>query len=118
MSDGARQQQSATTGDSMDDAKRRELIQMGWQIHAAVEESYRRHPAIKGDESGSDNWLDKQRLLLADMALHLLQTAIGPGELELDKLRNNLHAILTISDQFLPGADLKQATGKIYLDCK
>jgi hypothetical protein len=48
------------------------------------------------------------------MAIHLLQTAINPGNIELDKLRNNLYAILTISDQFLPHADLKKATEKIY----
>lgn len=98
----------------MDDAKRTELIRMGWEIHGAVEDSYRCHLAAKGGDS--DQWLDKQRLLLADMAVHLLQTAIKPGNLELDKLRNNLHAILTISDQFLPDADLKKATGKLYLD--
>ena len=48
------------------------------------------------------------------MALHLLQTAVKPGDLALDKLQNNLHAILTISDQFLPQAGLKQATNHIY----
>ena len=48
------------------------------------------------------------------MAIHLLQTALKPGEIELDKLRNNLHAVLTISDQFLPQAGLKQATANIY----
>jgi hypothetical protein len=48
------------------------------------------------------------------MALHLLQTSISPGEMELDKLRNNLHAILTITDQFLPKANLKKATEKLY----
>jgi hypothetical protein len=37
--------------------------------------------------------------------------SIGP-----DKLRNNLHAILTISDRFLPHAGLEDATKKIYMD--
>jgi hypothetical protein len=100
----------------MDDLQRTDLIQMGWKIHAAVEDSYRRHPATRGGEGGNDEWLAKQRLLLADMAVHLLQTAIKPGSLELDKLRDNLHAILTISDQFLPHAGLKTAREKIYLD--
>lgn len=58
----------------------------------------------------------EQRLLLADMAIHLLQTALKRGDIELDKLRNSLHAILTISDQFLPQAGLKQATANIYAD--
>ena len=48
------------------------------------------------------------------MALHLLQTSLKPGDIALDKLRNNIHAIHTISDQFLPHAELKQATEKIY----
>jgi hypothetical protein len=41
------------------------------------------------------------------MAIHLLQTAIKAGNIDLDKLKNNLHAILTIPDQFLPKAGLK-----------
>lgn len=100
----------------MDEKNRSELIKMAWQIHSVVEESYIRHPAIKQGDNGSGEWSEKQRLLLADMAIHLLQTAIKPGGIELDKLKNNLHAILTISDQFLPLAELKKATEKIYID--
>jgi len=85
-------------------------------MHRVVEESYLHHPATSREENRSDDWLEKQRLLLADMAIHLLQTAIKPGNIELEKLRNNLHAILTISDQFLPLAELKKATEKIYVD--
>jgi hypothetical protein len=44
------------------------------------------------------------------------QTALKPGDIEPDKLRNNLHAILTISDQFLPHARLRQATENLYAD--
>jgi hypothetical protein len=105
-----------TTGEQMDESTRAEVIKMGWKIHGLVEESYLRHPATKGGEGSIDNWMDKQRLLLADMAVHLLQTAIKPENIELDKLKNNLHAILTISDQFLPHAGFKKATEKIYLD--
>ncbi len=68
----------------------------------------------KYEKYGDDKWLEKQRILLADMSLHLLQTSISPGEIELDKLRNNLHSILTITDQFLPQANLKKATEKLY----
>ncbi|QOL51574.1 hypothetical protein [Massilia litorea] len=95
----------------MDDSKRNELLRMGWEIHAAVEEAYLLHPATRNDPGA---WQARQRLLLADMAIHLLQTAIGPGDIELEKLRNNLHAILTISDQFLPQAGLKRATETLY----
>lgn len=99
----------------MDDATRTAAIRMGWEIHGLVEDSYLRHPAARGD-SDAAGWREKQRLLLADMAVHLLQTALRPGSMELDKLQNNLHAILTISDGFLPHAELKGATGKIYAD--
>jgi hypothetical protein len=90
----------------MDDPARAGIIKAGWEIHRVVEESLLR-PA------GPDA-LERRRLLLADMAIHLLQTAIKPGDIELDKLRNNLHAILTLSDPFLPHAELKKATEKIY----
>jgi hypothetical protein len=86
------------------------ILDISWDLHSQVETSYLNNPANKGDTE----WLEKQRILLADMALHLLQTAIKPGEIELDRLRDNLNAILTIGDQFLPNADLKKATEKLY----
>jgi len=94
----------------MDDQTRADIIKTSWEIHRTVEERLLGHPATRD----SGDWLDKQRLLLADMAIHLLQTALKPGGIELDKLRNNLHAVMTISDQFLPHAGLKQATATIY----
>lgn len=94
----------------VNNAERKELINTSWKLHSAVENSYLSNPAVKGDEQ----WLEKQRILLADMAIHLLQTAIKPGDIELDKLANNIHSILTISDQFLPNANLKKATEKLY----
>ncbi|MCV9386753.1 hypothetical protein [Reichenbachiella ulvae] len=96
----------------MNDKEKQEIIDNSWDIHSQVESAYLNHPAGAGD----DGWLEKQRLLMADMALHLLQTSLKPGEIRLDKLRNNLHAILTIGDPFLPKAELKQATEKLYLD--
>ena len=94
----------------MNEDLRLSIINTSWELHSQVEASYLKNQAKQGD----DAWLEKQRILLADMALHLLQTSVSPGEIELDKLRNNLHAILTITDQFLPGADLKKATEKLY----
>ncbi len=96
----------------MEDKEKLELIKVSWDLHARVEAAYLDHPSKKGDE----DWLEKQRLLLADMALHLLQTSMNPNEIKLEKLRNNLHAILTISDQFLPEAELKKATENLYDD--
>ncbi|OON61019.1 hypothetical protein B0920_18970 [Massilia sp. KIM] len=97
----------------MDEEVRNALKRMGWDIHAVVEQAYLSHPAARDMPV---DWMEKQRLLLADMAIHLLQTAIQSGPIELEKLKNNLHAILTISDQFLPHAELKKATEKLYLD--
>ena len=90
----------------MNKEERLKIVESSWKLHSLVESSYLKNSAKKGDEE----WLEKQRILLADMALHLLQTSINPGEIKLDKLRNNLHAILTISDQFLPEIGLKRAT--------
>jgi hypothetical protein len=97
----------------MDDNQQAALARMGWEIHGFFEAAYLGHPATKDTPA---DWREKQRLLLADMAIHLLQTAIKPGAIELDKLRDNLHAILTISDQFLPHAALKKATEKLYVE--
>ena len=94
----------------MDNQTKLEIIETSWQLHQQVEDSYLKNKAIKGDPE----WSDKQRILLADMALHLLQTALSPTEIELDKLRNNLHSILTISDLFLPDAELKVATKNLF----
>lgn len=86
------------------------ILEASWELHSQVETSYLNNPAKKGDME----WSEKQRMLLADMALHLLQTSIKPGEIKLERLRDNLNAILTITDQFLPKADLKKATEKLY----
>ncbi|WP_440056468.1 hypothetical protein ACSLBF_20405 (plasmid) [Pseudoalteromonas sp. T1lg65] len=94
----------------MNDIERNKLIKTSWELHSLVENSYLSNSATQSDEE----WLEKQRILLADMAIHLLQTAVKPGNIELDKLRNNLHSILTITDQFLPHSELKKATDKLY----
>jgi len=96
----------------MKDNDKHDLLKTSWELHGQVETSYLNHQAKQGD----DDWLEKQRFLLADMALHLLQTSMEPKEIKLERLRDNLHAILTISDQFLPEADLKKATEKLYYE--
>ena len=94
----------------MTDDEKLKLIALSWELHSQVETTYLDHPAKPGD----DEWLEKQRFLLADMALHLLQTSMNPGDIRLAKLRDNLHSILTITDPFLPKAELKKATEKLY----
>jgi hypothetical protein len=94
----------------MTKTEREAIIANSWHSHKIVEKTYLNDPAVAGDE----NWLEKQRILLADMALHLLQTAVNPGEMDNEKLKNNLFSILTIADQFLPDADLAEAKKKIF----
>ncbi len=96
----------------MKEVEKLELIKTSWELHSQVETSYLDNLASRGD----DGWLEKQRYLLADMALHLLQTAIKPGDMNMERLRDNIHAVLTISDQFIPKAGLKDATSKLYED--
>ena len=90
--------------------ERQHIIKISWELHDKIETNYINNKAIKG----SNDWLEKQRILLADMAIHLLQTAIKQEEIKLDRLQDNLHAILTIADQFLPNANLKEATKNLY----
>jgi len=96
---------------SMNSIERKELIKNSWELHNLIESNYLENSAVKGDPE----WLEKQRILLADMAIHLLQTALDPKDIKLDKLKNNLHAILTISNQFLPKAHLLKAISKLYV---
>ncbi|NTS76111.1 hypothetical protein HR060_04445 [Catenovulum sp. SM1970] len=94
----------------MQDIEREDLIKTTWQLHSQIEKAYLDHPARKGDIE----WPEKQRLLLADMAIHLLQTSLGPDDLNLEHLRNNLNAILVITDQYLPQAELKKSANKLF----
>ena len=87
----------------MDEAIRQEILAMSRAAHSLTEESYQQNPSTRGDSG----WNEKQRILLADMALHLLQTSLKEGELSEEGLKRNLFSILTISDQFVHGHDLK-----------
>ena len=51
---------------------------------------------------------------MADIALHLLQTALKPGELQKEKLVNNLNAILTLSDNYIDNVDLRKVSDSLY----
>ena len=93
----------------MDEASRSEIAALGRKAHELTESAYRAHAATRG----GPGWPDKQRILLADMALHLLQTALRQGELPAAELRRNLYAILTISDQFVPDAGLKASADRL-----
>lgn len=94
----------------MDEAIKQEIGALGRKAHALAETAYRNHAATRGDP----DWAAKQRILLADMSLHLLKTAIDDGELSTDELKRNLYAILTIAEQFCPGEGLKHSADKLY----
>lgn len=94
----------------MDAASRKEILSMGRTAHALTESGYQQDGSTRGDAG----WADKQRVLLADMALHLLQTALNDGDLSEEGLKRNLFSILTIADQFIPGHDLKAAAEVLY----
>lgn len=88
----------------MNNAERLQLINTSWQLHAIVESSYLANQATKA----SAQWEEKHRLLLADMAIHLLQTAVKPDMLDHARLLQNIYAILVVADDFLPESDLKR----------
>lgn len=94
----------------MDDAIRQEILAMSRTAHSLTEESYQQDHSTRGDSG----WNEKQRILLADMALHLLQTSLKEGELSEEGLKRNLFSILTISDQFIHDHDLKTLADDLY----
>ena len=96
----------------MDEAIRQQIVALGHRAHDLTESAYREHPARRGDSA----WSEKQRILLADMALHLLQTALSDGELSADALKRNLYAILTVADQFAPGCGLKASADQLHAE--
>ena len=87
-----------------------QILALSRTAHDLTESAYQQHPATRDDPA----WLEKQRILLADMALHLLQTALKDGEISEESLKRNLYSILTIADQFVTGRDLKITADKLY----
>jgi hypothetical protein len=94
----------------MDDVIRQEILAMSRTAHSLTEASYQQNQSTRGDSG----WNEKQRTLLADMALHLLQTSLKEGELSEEGLKRNLFSILTISDQFINDHDLKTIADELY----
>lgn len=94
----------------IDETVRAQILSMGKTAHALTEAAYQQDAAVRGDIG----WTDKQRILLADMALHLLQTSLKGGPLVPQDLNRNLFSILTIADQFVDGHDLKTIADALY----
>jgi hypothetical protein len=94
----------------MDELVREQILTLSRTVHDLTESSYQKDTSRRG-ESG---WTEKQRVLLADMALHLLQTSLRSGALSEEGLKRNLFSILTIADQIMPGHSLKAAAEQLY----
>jgi hypothetical protein len=94
----------------LDEQVKAQILAQSQQAHDLIEAAYRQDPTVKGDPL----WLQKQRLLLADMAMHLLQTALKAPELETDQLKRNLYSILTIADQYIPQTGLAEKADELY----
>lgn len=88
----------------LDNEQKQQLIDLTWQIHERVEQSYLEDKSVKG----SEGWQNKRRLLLADMAIHLLQTALKPEALDEQRLQQNLYSVLTVADDLLEDIDVNQ----------
>ena len=94
----------------MNEVTRKEILSMSRIAHELTEVSYQQNISTRGDSG----WNEKQRVLLADMALHLLQTALKDGDISEEGLKRNLFSILTISDQFIQDIDLKTFAQELY----
>lgn len=93
----------------LNSVQKKQLIDLTWQIHGQVEQGYLDDKSTKQDQG----WQEKRRLLLADMAIHLLQTALKPDALDQQKLQDNLYAVLTVADDLLEGVDVKAVAQKL-----
>lgn len=91
---------------------RQQVLALVHDAHALTETAYRADATVKGGQG----WDEKQRILMADMALHLVQAALQEGELDTARLKQNLYAILTIGDLFLPSDGLAQHARQQLLD--
>ena len=94
----------------MDAVSKKEVLSMSRKAHDLTESWYQKNPSQRGDSG----WAEKQRILLADLALHLLQTALNEGELSEENLKRNLFSILTISDQIVHGYGLKALADELF----
>lgn len=88
---------------------KRDILALVRDAHELTESAYRAAPDVRGDAG----WNEKQRILLADMAMHLLQTALADGELSPEHLQRNLYAILNISGNFLPQHELDKVAAAL-----
>lgn len=92
----------------MEDVIRAQILHLVGEAHSMVEKEYLKHPAKKA----GDGWLEKRRLLLADMALHLAQTGVQP-QTDVKLIKRYLYSLLTLCADFVPEAGLKETAEKL-----
>ncbi|NEM97366.1 hypothetical protein GXP69_06640 [Pontibacter sp. BT327] len=73
--------------------------------HAKLESFYPEEAVYKN----TPEWIEKRRLLLADLALHLAQDALKGETINQEKLKHHLFAILKISKEFFPEENYGEA---------
>ena len=92
----------------MDTIERQQTLEHNAKAHSLVEKNYLLNPAIPG----SEDWLNKRRLLLADLSLHLTDACVKE-EMNIGKIKRYLYSVLIIANDFAPEADLKEAAQKL-----
>ena len=75
----------------IDAIQRENILHLIKDAHAQVEQAYLKHPAAKGEQ----DWLDKRRLLLADLSLHMAGEGVQEDG-DMDKIKRSLYSLLTI----------------------
>jgi hypothetical protein len=98
----------------METTENRQVLELVKMAHDQVENLYLENPVGKD----SPDWLNKRRLLLADLALHLVQAALKGDKLDTNRLRRYLFSILTIAHDFIPEAELTGAAEKLMAEPK
>ncbi|UOQ73210.1 hypothetical protein [Hymenobacter cellulosilyticus] len=81
-----------------------QILQLVSQAHALTEQ---------GAVAEPDHW-QRKRLVLADLSLHLVQTALRSGPLNVQDLQRQLFSVLTLADGFLDEVDLKPTAEALF----
>ena len=92
----------------MDAIDRQQTLEHIAIAHKLVEKNYLLNPAVPH----SEEWLNKRRLLLADLSLHLTDTCVKE-EFDIEKIKRYLYSILVIANDFAPEAHLKETAQKL-----
>ena len=84
---------------------RKQILKLVDAAHAKVESFYPETAVYKD----TPEWIEKRRLLLADLALHLAQDALKGESINEEKLKSHLFAVLKLSGEFFPDANYTKA---------